>query len=214
MGIYEYTRMPFGIKNAPAHFQRMMDTIFQEEVLEGWMVVYIYYIIIYSDTWKDHVQYIERVLGKCTPINLIFSLKKKCNFGKQELLALGHKVSGLNAACSRGSGAALHQRQTVGGEPIEGVICYISRKLKDSEARYGATQTEFLCLVWYLEKVHYYLKCAVFEVYTECTALKYLLNMKTNKRHMLSWQIAIQEYRDNITIIYKGGKSHNNADGH
>ncbi|MBW0509469.1 hypothetical protein O181_049184 [Austropuccinia psidii MF-1] len=33
MGMYEYTRMPFGIKNAPAHFQRMMDTIFQEEVL-------------------------------------------------------------------------------------------------------------------------------------------------------------------------------------
>ncbi|MBW0517059.1 hypothetical protein O181_056774 [Austropuccinia psidii MF-1] len=32
MGIYEYTRMPFGIKNAPAHFQRMMDTIFQEEI--------------------------------------------------------------------------------------------------------------------------------------------------------------------------------------
>ncbi|MBW0460436.1 hypothetical protein O181_000151 [Austropuccinia psidii MF-1] len=30
MGIYEYTRMPFGIKDAPAHFQRMMDTIFQE----------------------------------------------------------------------------------------------------------------------------------------------------------------------------------------
>ncbi|MBW0543060.1 hypothetical protein O181_082775 [Austropuccinia psidii MF-1] len=28
MGIYEYTRIPFGIKNAPAHFQRMMDTIF------------------------------------------------------------------------------------------------------------------------------------------------------------------------------------------
>ncbi|MBW0569341.1 hypothetical protein O181_109056 [Austropuccinia psidii MF-1] len=35
MGIYEYTRMPFDIKNAPAHFQRMMDTIFQEEILEG-----------------------------------------------------------------------------------------------------------------------------------------------------------------------------------
>ncbi|MBW0467969.1 hypothetical protein O181_007684 [Austropuccinia psidii MF-1] len=35
MGIYEYARMPFGIKNAPAHFQRMMETIFQEEILEG-----------------------------------------------------------------------------------------------------------------------------------------------------------------------------------
>ena len=56
MGIYEYTRVPFGIKNAPAHFQRMMDTIFQEEIMEGWMVVYIDDIIIYSDTWEDHVQ--------------------------------------------------------------------------------------------------------------------------------------------------------------
>ncbi|MBW0566646.1 hypothetical protein O181_106361, partial [Austropuccinia psidii MF-1] len=62
MGIYESTRMPFGIKNAPAHFQRMMDTIFQEEILEVWMAVYIDDIIIYSETWEDHVQYIDRVL--------------------------------------------------------------------------------------------------------------------------------------------------------
>ncbi|MBW0484726.1 hypothetical protein O181_024441 [Austropuccinia psidii MF-1] len=75
MCIYEYTRMPFGIKNAPAHLQRMMDTIFQEEILEGWMVVYIDDIIIYSKTCKDHVQYIDRVLSKCTPINLKISLK-------------------------------------------------------------------------------------------------------------------------------------------
>ncbi|MBW0555837.1 hypothetical protein O181_095552 [Austropuccinia psidii MF-1] len=97
MGIYEYTRMPFGIKNAPANFQRMMDTIFQEEILKGWMVVHIDYIIIYSETWEDPVQYIDRVLSKCTPINIKISLKK-CNFGQQELLALGHKVSGLSLA--------------------------------------------------------------------------------------------------------------------
>ncbi|MBW0476951.1 hypothetical protein O181_016666 [Austropuccinia psidii MF-1] len=87
------------------------------------------------------------------------------------------------------------------------------RQLKDSEARYGATQTECLCLVWALEKLHYYLEGAVFEVYTDCTALKSLLNMKTTNRHMLRWQIAIQEYRGNMTIIYKEGKSHTNADG-
>ncbi|MBW0481545.1 hypothetical protein O181_021260 [Austropuccinia psidii MF-1] len=51
MGIYEYTIMPFGIKNAPAHFQIMMDTIFQEGILEGWILVYIDYIIIYSKKW-------------------------------------------------------------------------------------------------------------------------------------------------------------------
>ncbi|MBW0463075.1 hypothetical protein O181_002790 [Austropuccinia psidii MF-1] len=306
MGIYEYTRMPFGIKNAPAHFQRMMDTIFQEEILQGWMVVYIEDIIIYSETWGDHVQYIDRVLSKCTPINLKASLKK-CNFGQQELLALGNKVSGLRLAIdqnkvaavlqkpvpknikeipsflglasyyrnhiknfahitsssyklhskdvvfeitkesrdayerikyqltnapvlilpdfelpfklyidaefSQGLGAALHQRQIVDGEPREGVICYISRKLKDSEARYGATQTECLFLVWALEKLHYYLEGVVFEVYTDCTALKSLLNIKTTNRHMLRWQIAIQEHRGNMTIIYKEDKSHTNAYG-
>ncbi|MBW0477614.1 hypothetical protein O181_017329 [Austropuccinia psidii MF-1] len=294
MGIYEYPRMTFGIKNSPAHFQRMMDNIFQEEILEGWMVVYIDDIIIYSDTWEDHVRYIDIVLSKCTPINLKISSKQR-NFGQQELLALGHKVSGLSLAiyqnkvaevlqkqvpknikemkyflgfasyyrnhiknfahiasslyklcskyvvfeitkerrdaserikpeltnapvlilpdfelpfklyidkaCSQSLGAALQQRQIVDGEPREGVICYISRKLKDSEARYGATQTECLCLVWTLEKLHYYFEGAVFEAYTDCTALKSLLNMKTTNRHMLRWQIAIQEYRGNMTII-------------
>ncbi|MBW0483252.1 hypothetical protein O181_022967 [Austropuccinia psidii MF-1] len=64
MGIYEYTRMPFGIKNAPAHFQRIMDTIFQEEILEGWMVVYIDAIIIFSETWEENLKYIDRVLNR------------------------------------------------------------------------------------------------------------------------------------------------------
>ncbi|MBW0466352.1 hypothetical protein O181_006067 [Austropuccinia psidii MF-1] len=119
----------------------------------------------------------------------------------------------IDAACSQGLGAALHQRQIVNGESREGLICYISRQLKDSEARYGATQTECLCLVWALEKLHYYLEGAVFEVYIYCTALKSLLNMKTTNRHILRWKIAIQDYRGNMIIIYKEGKSHTNADG-
>ncbi|MBW0489097.1 hypothetical protein O181_028812 [Austropuccinia psidii MF-1] len=108
MGIYEYTRMPFGIKNAPAHFQRMMGTTFQGKILEGWMVVYIDDIILYSETWEDHVQYRDRVLSKCTPINLKISFQK-CNFGQQELLALGHKVSGLSLESDQNKVAALLQ---------------------------------------------------------------------------------------------------------
>ncbi|MBW0501237.1 hypothetical protein O181_040952 [Austropuccinia psidii MF-1] len=119
----------------------------------------------------------------------------------------------IDAACSQGVGAALRQRQIVDGEPREGVICFISTQLKDSGARYAATHTEFLCLVLALEKLYYYLEGAVFEVYTDCTALKSLLNMNTTNRHMLRWQIAFQEYRGNLTIIYKEVKSHTNADG-
>ncbi|MBW0579102.1 hypothetical protein O181_118817, partial [Austropuccinia psidii MF-1] len=95
----------------------------------------------------------------------------------------------IDAACNQGLGAALHQRQIVDGEPREGVICYISRKLKHLEARYGATQTAFLCLVWALEKLHSYLEGAVFAVYADCTELTSLLNMKTTNRHMLRWPI-------------------------
>ncbi|MBW0491009.1 hypothetical protein O181_030724 [Austropuccinia psidii MF-1] len=249
----------------------MMDTLSQEKILEGWMVVHIDDIIIYSETWEDYLKYIDRLLSKCTP-NTLKILLKKCNFGQQELLALGHKVSGLilaidqdqvaavlqkpgprniidmqsflafasyyrnhikhfaqitgilynlcskdevfeNAASSKGLAEALHQRQIVDGEPREGVICYISRKLKDSEARYGATQTQLLWLVWALEKHHYFMEGAVFEVYTECTELKSLLKTKTTNRHMLRWKIAIQEYIGNMNIIYKEGKIHTNADG-
>ncbi|MBW0469683.1 hypothetical protein O181_009398 [Austropuccinia psidii MF-1] len=70
----------------------------------------------------------------------------------------------IDAECSQGLGAALHQRQIVDCEPREGVTCYISRQLKDSEVRYGETQTGCLCLLWALEKLHYYLEGAVFEV--------------------------------------------------
>ncbi|MBW0484492.1 hypothetical protein O181_024207 [Austropuccinia psidii MF-1] len=113
----------------------------------------------------------------------------------------------------QGLGVALHQRRIVDGEPREGLICYISRKFKDSEAIYGATQTECLFLVWELEKTYSYLEGAVFEVYTDFTALKSFLNMKTTNRHILRWQIAIQEHRGNMSIIYKAGKIHTNADG-
>ncbi|MBW0475838.1 hypothetical protein O181_015553 [Austropuccinia psidii MF-1] len=53
---------------------------------------------------------------------------------------------------------------------------------------------------------------AVFEVYTDVPAIKSLLYMKTINRHILRWQIAIQEYRGNLTIIYKLGKSRTNSD--
>ncbi|MBW0527449.1 hypothetical protein O181_067164 [Austropuccinia psidii MF-1] len=119
----------------------------------------------------------------------------------------------IDEACCQRLGAALHQRHIADGEPREGVICYISRQLKDSGARYGATQTDGLFLVWALEKLHYYLEGAVFEVYTDCTSFKSSLNMKTTNRHMLRWKITIQEYRGNMTIIYKEGKVHTNTDG-
>ncbi|MBW0500795.1 hypothetical protein O181_040510 [Austropuccinia psidii MF-1] len=54
-GIYEYLRMSFSIKNAPSHYQRMMNTIFPTEFSEGWLIIYIDDIIICSDSWSLHL---------------------------------------------------------------------------------------------------------------------------------------------------------------
>ncbi|MBW0548828.1 hypothetical protein O181_088543 [Austropuccinia psidii MF-1] len=116
-------------------------------------------------------------------------------------------------ACGEGLGAALHQVQIVNEKPYGGPICFISRKIKPTRARYRVSQIECLCLVWALEKVPYYLDGSVFEVITDFNAVKSLLNMKTPNRHMLRWQIAIQEYRGNMTIVNKAGNIHKNADG-
>ncbi|MBW0587363.1 hypothetical protein O181_127078, partial [Austropuccinia psidii MF-1] len=85
-GVYEYLRMPFGIKKAPSHFQRIMNGIFPEELSEGWLIIYIDDIIICSKTWEEHKYRLSRVLTKIQSVNMKISLKK-CHFGFKELKA-------------------------------------------------------------------------------------------------------------------------------
>ncbi|MBW0471559.1 hypothetical protein O181_011274 [Austropuccinia psidii MF-1] len=72
---------------------------------------------------------------------------------------------------------------------------------------------ECLWLVWALEKLNYFMEGCVFEVIADCTPVKSISNMKKPTRNMLRWQIAIQEYRGNMTIVHKGGNINKNADG-
>ncbi|MBW0475278.1 hypothetical protein O181_014993 [Austropuccinia psidii MF-1] len=116
-------------------------------------------------------------------------------------------------AAGDGLGASLHKVQIMNDKPVEGPICFIFSQLKPTESSYGASQMEFLCLVWALEKLNYFLEGCVFEVMTHCTAAKALLDSKTPNRHILRWQIAIQGYRGNVTIVHKDGNIHKNADG-
>ncbi|MBW0543119.1 hypothetical protein O181_082834 [Austropuccinia psidii MF-1] len=106
-------------------------------------------------------------------------------------------------ACGNGLGEALHQVQIIDEKPTEGPVCYISRQIKPTEARYGAIQMKCSCLLWALEKLHYYFDGSVFEVINDFNAVKLPINMKNPNRHILRWQIAIQEYRGNMTIVHK-----------
>ncbi|MBW0517733.1 hypothetical protein O181_057448 [Austropuccinia psidii MF-1] len=94
-GIYECLSIPFGIKNAPSHYQIMLNTILQYELSEGWLIIYIDDIIVCSETWQLHLERLSLVIRKLLQVKMKISLKR-CNFGFHELQALGHVVSGLS----------------------------------------------------------------------------------------------------------------------
>ncbi|MBW0479662.1 hypothetical protein O181_019377 [Austropuccinia psidii MF-1] len=99
-GFYEYLRMPFGIKNAPFHYQRMINTIFPTKLSEGWLIIYIVDITICSESLSLHLERLARVLDIASTVNMNISLKK-CNFGFEELKSLGNIVSGLSLGINK-----------------------------------------------------------------------------------------------------------------
>ena len=76
-GKFTYTRMPFGLKNAPAVFQRVMDEMLGH--LEC-CSPYIDDIIVFSDGWADHLVDLRRVLGALREKGLTVNVNK-CSFG-------------------------------------------------------------------------------------------------------------------------------------
>ena len=89
-GLYEYNVMPFGLKNAPATFQRAMDRMLRE-YLDEFVTVYIDDILIYSRTFKEHMEHIRKVLEKLRKFHVKVKLKK-CRFCEEEIKYLGHLV--------------------------------------------------------------------------------------------------------------------------
>ncbi|MBW0460523.1 hypothetical protein O181_000238 [Austropuccinia psidii MF-1] len=69
-GIYEYLRMPFGIKNEQSHYQITMNTILPAELSKVWLIIYIDDIIICSDSFSLHLEMLARVLDKAIEVNI------------------------------------------------------------------------------------------------------------------------------------------------
>ena len=88
-GLYEFVVMPFGLCNAPATFQRMMDG-----VLRGlpFCRVYIDDVIVYSRNRQEHLGHLQTVFKRVREAGLHLKISK-CKFARAELPFLGHVVS-------------------------------------------------------------------------------------------------------------------------
>jgi hypothetical protein len=90
-GLYEFLVMPFGLSNAPATFQRLMDI-----VLAGikWQscLVYIDDIVVFSPTFEQHIKDLSAVFERLASAGLTLKASK-CDFCRKELKYLGHIVT-------------------------------------------------------------------------------------------------------------------------
>ena len=91
-GHFQFRVMGFGLTNAPATFQSLMNSILQP-YLRRFVVVFLDYILIFSKSWQDHLEHIQTVLETLRK-NRLFCKQSKCEFGVKDVLFLGHRIDG------------------------------------------------------------------------------------------------------------------------
>lgn len=100
-GLFSYKVMSFGLRNAPATFQRLMNQVISG--LEG-CAVYLDDVVVYSDTWLEHLSRLRALFDRLVGANLTVNLSK-CEFAKATVIYLG-KVVGQGHVCPVGAKVA------------------------------------------------------------------------------------------------------------
>ncbi|CAM4708791.1 unnamed protein product [Caretta caretta] len=86
LGLYESNVLPFGLRNAPATFQRLVDGLLAG--LGEYAVAYLDDVAIFSDSWADHLEHLQKVLERIREAGLTVKAKK-CQIGLNRVTNLG-----------------------------------------------------------------------------------------------------------------------------
>ncbi|CAM4415300.1 unnamed protein product [Lepidochelys kempii] len=89
LGLYEFNVLPFGLQNAPATFQKLVDGLLAG--LGEYAVAYLDDVAIFSDSWADHLEHLQKVLEHIREARLTVKVKK-CQISLNRVTYLGHQV--------------------------------------------------------------------------------------------------------------------------
>ncbi|GKC92708.1 reverse transcriptase domain-containing protein [Tanacetum coccineum] len=176
-GTFAYRRMPFGLCNAPGTFQRCMMAIFHD-MIEETIEVFMDDFSVFGDSFSSCLFHLDKMLKRCEDTNLVLKWEK-CHFMVKEGIVLGHKISKSEIEVDRG--AVLGQRKTKHFQPIH----YASKTMTDAQAHYNTMEKELLAVVYAFDKFRPYLVLSKTIVYTDNSALKYLLAKQDAKSRLL-----------------------------
>ncbi len=90
-GLYDWTIMPFGLKNATSTFTRTMSEVFKD-LGSKFLKVFVDDLNVHSESWGEHLQHLDAVLCKLREVNLKLN-PSKCCFVAKTITFLGHVVS-------------------------------------------------------------------------------------------------------------------------
>ncbi|KAJ9541597.1 hypothetical protein OSB04_028103 [Centaurea solstitialis] len=233
-GTFAFRRMPFGLCNAPATFQRCMMSIFSD-MLEQSMEVFMDDFSVYGTSYENCLQNLERILKRCEETNLVLNWEK-CHFMVKE--GIDHAFD-FNEDCKTAFkilkkalvtapviitpdwskpfeimcdasdwavGAVLGQRQN----KIFHSIYYSSKTLNTAQINYTTTEKELLAVVFAFEKFRSYLMGTKVIVHTDHAAIKYLISKKDAKPRLIRWVLLLQEF--DLEIVDRKGVNNQVAD--
>lgn len=90
-GLYEYTRMPFGLAGAPGTFMCLMDKIFGDQNFQK-VLIYLDEILVFGASFEEVLERLDMVLSRLEKFNLK-AKPEKCQMFKKQLRYLGHLIS-------------------------------------------------------------------------------------------------------------------------
>lgn len=192
-----------------------------DKVLQGCdhcSVAYLDDVVIYSNSWHEHIQHLSLVLGKIQRAGLTLN-PEKCVWAQKETryfcYQLGRGEIRLQVdkvAATRDCPRPRTKKEVVvpGTHQLVQMVCpgpgpgeehpvvFLCRKLQPRETRYSTVEKEGLAIKWALESLHYYLLGREFNFEREHRALTWIHTMKDHNSRLTWWDLTLQPFNFNI----------------